>query len=107
MVGADKAVLGVVGHMNSGVAIPSSEVYEKNNLVMVSPTNTATEVTDRKLKSVNRICARDDFQGPAGAEYAVQTLKAKSIFLLLMIKQPTVQDWQRHLRRLPRSLVHK
>lgn len=82
LVGADKAVLGVVGHMNSGVAIPSSEVYEKNNLVMVSPTNTATEVTDRKLKSVNRICARDDFQGPAGAEYAVQTLKAKNIFVI-------------------------
>lgn len=82
LIGADKAVLGVVGHMNSGVAIPSSEVYEKNNLVMVSPTNTATEVTDRELKSVNRICARDDFQGPAGAEYAIQTLKAKNIFVI-------------------------
>ncbi|PNB75698.1 branched chain amino acid ABC transporter substrate-binding protein, partial [Pseudomonas sp. FW305-BF6] len=31
---------------------------------------------------VNRICARDDFQGPAGAEFAVNTLKAKKIFII-------------------------
>jgi branched-chain amino acid transport system substrate-binding protein len=79
---ADKNVLALVGHLNSGVAIPSSEVYEKNNLAMVSPATTATVVTDRGLKSVNRICARDDFQGPAGANFAVKTLKAKKIFII-------------------------
>ncbi|PEA53338.1 branched chain amino acid ABC transporter substrate-binding protein [Bacillus pseudomycoides] len=82
IIGADKEILGVVGHMNSGVAIPSSEVYEKNNVAMVSPTNTAVEVTDRNLKVVNRICTRDDFQGPAGAEFALKTLKAKSVFII-------------------------
>ncbi|SFF96135.1 branched-chain amino acid ABC transporter substrate-binding protein [Sporolactobacillus nakayamae] len=79
---ADKNVLALVGHLNSGVAIPSSEVYEKNSLPMVSPATTATVVTDRKLKTVNRICARDDFQGPAGANYAIKTLKAKKIFVI-------------------------
>ncbi|MCQ2010126.1 MAG: branched-chain amino acid ABC transporter substrate-binding protein [Sporolactobacillus sp.] len=79
---SDKNVLALVGHLNSGVAIPSSEVYEKNNLAMVSPATTATVVTDRGLKTVNRICARDDFQGPAGANYAVKTLKAKKIFII-------------------------
>jgi len=80
--GADKAILGVVGHLNSGVAIPASVKYEKDHLVMVSPSNTANEVTDRGLSVVNRICARDDFQGPAGAEFAVNTLKAKKIFII-------------------------
>jgi len=80
--GADKAILGVVGHLNSGVAIPSSVKYEKDHLVMVSPSNTANEVTDRGLSVVNRICARDDFQGPAGADFAVNTLKAKKIFII-------------------------
>ncbi|BBN98907.1 branched-chain amino acid ABC transporter substrate-binding protein [Sporolactobacillus terrae] len=79
---SDKDVLAVVGHLNSGVAIPSSEVYNKNNLAMVSPATTATVVTDRKLPTVNRICARDDFQGPAGANFAVKTLKAKKIFVI-------------------------
>lgn len=82
LLGADTEILAVVGHLNSGVAIPSSETYEKYNIPMVSPANTATEVTDRGLKSVNRIVARDDFQGPAGAEFAVNTLGAKKIFII-------------------------
>ncbi|MEC1714392.1 branched-chain amino acid ABC transporter substrate-binding protein [Schinkia azotoformans] len=82
LIGSDTAVLGVVGHYNSGVAIPSSEIYEKYSMPMVSPANTATDVTDRKLKTVNRIVARDDFQGPAGAEFAVKTLGAKKIFII-------------------------
>jgi branched-chain amino acid transport system substrate-binding protein len=82
MIASDADILGVVGHLNSGVAIPSSEVYEKYAIPMVSPANTATEVTDRGLKTVNRICARDDFQGPAGAQYAVEQLGAKKIFVI-------------------------
>lgn len=82
LIGSDEAVLGVVGHYNSGVAIPSSEIYEKYSLPMVSPANTATDVTDRGLKTVNRIVARDDFQGPAGAAFAVNTLSAKKIFII-------------------------
>ncbi|WP_124726897.1 branched-chain amino acid ABC transporter substrate-binding protein [Staphylospora marina] len=81
-IGADQSVLGVVGHLNSGVAIPSSVVYEKFKLAMVSPANTAIEITERGMKSVNRICARDDFQGPAAAAYALNDLKAKNIFVI-------------------------
>src|SRR5690348_15059864 len=36
----DAAILAVIGHFNSGVALPSSEVYNQNDLVMVSPANT-------------------------------------------------------------------
>ena len=39
LIGADKSILAVVGHFNSGVAIPSSEVYEKYSIPMVSPAN--------------------------------------------------------------------
>ncbi len=79
---ADKDVLGVCGHWNSGVAIPSSEVYVKDNLVMVSPANTAVQVTERGLPTVNRIVSRDDVQGPVGADFATQELGAKSIFVV-------------------------
>jgi branched-chain amino acid transport system substrate-binding protein len=82
LLGADKAILAVVGHLNSGVAIPSSVTYEKYKIPMVSPANTATDVTDRGLAAVNRIVARDDFQGPAGAEFAVNKLGAKKIFVI-------------------------
>ncbi|CAM4291005.1 branched-chain amino acid ABC transporter substrate-binding protein [Paenibacillus phoenicis] len=82
LIGADQAVLAVLGHLNSGVSIPSSVVYEKYSIPMVSPASTATDFTDRKLKIANRIVARDDFQGPAGAEYAVKTVGAKNIFVI-------------------------
>jgi branched-chain amino acid transport system substrate-binding protein len=80
----DPAVLGVVAHYNSGVAIPSSEVYAKDNLVMVSPATTNPAVTDRESTRViaNRICGRDDVQGPAGANYATETLKAKTVYII-------------------------
>jgi branched-chain amino acid transport system substrate-binding protein len=78
----DPDILGVVGHLNSGVAIPASEVYVRVGLVMVSPANTAPRVTDRRLPNVNRICGRDDVQGPVGAEYAVNNLKVKNVFII-------------------------
>lgn len=79
---ADPTVLGVVGHLNSGVAIPSSEEYNKGGLVMVSPANTNPTVTDRGLPVVNRICTRDDKQGPAGAQFAKNNLGVKSVFVI-------------------------
>ncbi len=80
--GADKSIVALVGHLNSGVAIPSSKVYEQYGLAMVSPANTAVDVTERGLKTVNRIVARDDLQGPAGAKYAINELGAKKIFII-------------------------
>ena len=44
---SDPSVLGVVGHYNSGVQIPSSEEYHAANLCNVSPANTNPKVTDR------------------------------------------------------------
>jgi branched-chain amino acid transport system substrate-binding protein len=78
---ADPAILGVIGHLNSGVAIPSSEVYNTNDLVMISPANTNPNVTDRGYPTVNRICGRDDLQGPTGANFAVE-LGVETVYIL-------------------------
>jgi branched-chain amino acid transport system substrate-binding protein len=79
---ADPDVLVLVGHFNSGVALPASEVYKDAMLVMISPANTATEITDRGYPNVNRVCGRDDVQGPVGARFAAQELKAKSVYII-------------------------
>ncbi len=78
----DEDLLAVIGHLNSGVAIPSSEVYAEKNLTLVSPANTAVAVTERGLKNVTRICARDDGQGPAGAAYLFSEVGVKSVFVI-------------------------
>src|SRR3989475_1135111 len=78
---ADKEIMVVIGHLNSGVAIPSSEVYKEVNLPMISPANTNEKVTDRGYPNVNRVCGRDDVQGPVGAEFA-HAQKAKSVYIV-------------------------
>ena len=79
---ADPDVLLLVGHFNSGVALPASEVYKDAMLAMISPANTATEITDRGYPNVNRVCGRDDVQGPVGARFAAQELKLKSVYII-------------------------
>jgi len=79
---ADPNVLVLVGHFNSGVALPASEVYKDAMLAMISPANTATEITDRGYPNVNRVCGRDDVQGPVGARFAAQDLKRKSVYII-------------------------
>src|SRR5881398_3313468 len=79
---ADKNILAVIGHLNSGVAIPSSEVYKEDTLAMISPANTNEKVTDRGYPNVNRVCGRDDVQGPVGAEFAAGSLKIKTAYVL-------------------------
>jgi branched-chain amino acid transport system substrate-binding protein len=49
---------------------------------MISPANTATEITDRGYPNVNRVCGRDDVQGPVGARFAAQDLKLKSVYII-------------------------
>jgi len=100
---ADKSFLAVVGHFNSGVAIPSSEIYNKDNLCMVSPGTTNPDVTDRKLPSVNRICARDDVQGPMGADFVMNDLGAKTVFVIhdkTTYGQGIAQEFQKRAEKI-------
>src|SRR5688500_5580355 len=78
---ADKDILAVIGHLNSGVAIPSSDVYKEVTLAMVSPANTNPTVTDRNYPNVNRVCGRDDVQGVVGSEFAASQ-KSKSVYVV-------------------------
>jgi branched-chain amino acid transport system substrate-binding protein len=77
---ADPAILCGVGHLNSGVMIPSSEEYHTAGLAFVSPANTNPLVTDRGYLEVNRIVGRDDLQGPVGAEFAATI--GSSVYIL-------------------------
>lgn len=79
---ADTEILCGVGHLNSGVMIPSSEEYHTANLAFVSPANTNPVVTTRGYLEVNRVVGRDDVQAPAAEEYAFKTLGAKSVYII-------------------------
>lgn len=66
----DSDVLGVIGHNSSGVSRAALVEYEKANLVMISPTSTATYLkSDYFFRSV----PSDAASGQELAEYAKQT----------------------------------
>jgi branched-chain amino acid transport system substrate-binding protein len=79
---ADSDMMGVVGSFQSATGIPSSEVLSKCSLVYVAPGETNPKLTDRGLDNVNRVCPRDDDQGPAVAIYAKEVLHANKVFVL-------------------------
>ena len=54
----------IVGHFNSGVTIPASDVYLENGMLVITPSATNPKVTDRPgMWNVFRVCGRDDQQG--------------------------------------------
>ncbi|MCB9145443.1 MAG: branched-chain amino acid ABC transporter substrate-binding protein [Anaerolineales bacterium] len=79
---ADADILCGVGHLNSGVMIPSSEEYHTAGLAFVSPANTNPVVTTRGYLEVNRVVGRDDVQAPAAEEFAFSTLGATSVYII-------------------------
>jgi len=67
---SDKDLIGVMGHLNSGVTIPASKVYNEAKVVMVSPAATNPALTLQGFDNVFRVCTIDSVQGPVAAERA-------------------------------------
>jgi branched-chain amino acid transport system substrate-binding protein len=72
----------VVGHFNSGVTIPASDVYLENNVLMITPSATNPTLTEKGKWDVFRTCGRDDQQGAVAAKYIETNLKGKKIAIL-------------------------
>jgi len=79
---SDPALLGVMGHLNSGVTIPASKVYADKKIVMVSPAATNPALTQQGLSSVFRVCTTDAVQGPAAADFATKLLGMKTAYVV-------------------------
>ena len=72
----------VIGHFNSGVTIPASDVYADSGVLFITPSATNPKVTERGLWDAFRTCGRDDQQGKLWANYALQHLQGKKIAIL-------------------------
>lgn len=78
-------VYGLIGPLTSKVAIPVSEIAEKNKIPMISGSATNPKVTvyDNKRKSyVFRACFIDPFQGQVAANFALNNLKTRTAAVL-------------------------
>ena len=79
---AGEGVKFVVGHFNSGVSIPASDVYLENGMLMVTPASTNPKITDRQMWNVFRVCGRDDQQGTVAGEYIAKNLADKKVAIV-------------------------
>ena len=72
----------VVGPFNSGVTMPSSEVYAENGILQITPAATNPKITERGLWNIFRTCGRDDQQGKVAADFIVKNMKGKKIAIV-------------------------
>ncbi|MGN8023884.1 branched-chain amino acid ABC transporter substrate-binding protein [Phyllobacterium sp. 22229] len=72
----------VVGHFNSGVSIPASEVYAENGVLEITPASTNPQYTERGLWNTFRTCGRDDQQGKVAGEYIAANFKNAKIAII-------------------------
>jgi branched-chain amino acid transport system substrate-binding protein len=77
----------IIGEVCSKASIPVSEIANAKKVIQISPTSTNPDVTvakDGKTKDyIFRACFIDPFQGQVGAKFALNTLKAKTAFIML------------------------
>src|SRR4026208_104974 len=69
----------VVGHFNSGVTMPASEVYQENGILEITPSATNPKITERGMWNIFRTCGRDDQQGAVAAAHILKKFKGKKI----------------------------
>jgi len=85
-------VIATVGPLNSGVAQSMQQVFNTANMVEISPSNTNPTLTQgkdwnggtkvRPFKTYFRTATTDALQGGFAADYAYNTLKKKSAFVV-------------------------
>jgi branched-chain amino acid transport system substrate-binding protein len=91
---ADASVMGVVGPFNSAVAKVQIPISNEAGLLQCSPANTNEGLTKPEFGALDirkafperinyiRVATTDDIQGPAGATYAFNDLKAKKVLII-------------------------
>jgi branched-chain amino acid transport system substrate-binding protein len=73
----------VIGHFNSGVTIPASDVYRENGMLAITPGATNPGVTDRPgLWNMFRTCGRDDQQGGVAGGIIAAMFKGKRVAMV-------------------------
>ena len=72
----------VVGHFNSSVTIPTSEIYQENGAIQITPASTNPRVTERNMWNIFRTCGRDDQQGAVAGDYIAQRFRGRKVAIL-------------------------
>ena len=78
----DAGVVAVIGAYNSTATEPASEIYNEAGLLHVTPSSTATRLTEKGFKRFFRVCFLDDRQGLFAATFAKDVLGVQNFGIL-------------------------
>ena len=79
---ANKDVVGVVGPAGSQEVLATGGLFGANNLAVVSPSATRTNLTAGTYPSFFRPIPNDGLQGPGDADFMAKNLKAKEVVVI-------------------------
>jgi branched-chain amino acid transport system substrate-binding protein len=79
---ADNDIYVIVGPAGSQEVLAVAPVLGKVNLPMISPSATRTDLTEQGFKNFFRVVPRDDVQGATDANFMIDQLKAKKVWVI-------------------------
>ncbi|WP_322102047.1 branched-chain amino acid ABC transporter substrate-binding protein [Paraburkholderia sp. J41] len=79
---ANQNVVAVVGHFNSGTAIPASRIYESAGIPMISPAATNPVITQQGFANTFMVIASDAQNAGVAGAWAVDVMKAKRVAIV-------------------------
>jgi branched-chain amino acid transport system substrate-binding protein len=79
---ANQGVSAVVGHFNSGTAIPASRIYETAGIPMIDPAATNPALTSQGFANVFMVISNDAQNAGIAGAWAVDVIKAKRIAII-------------------------
>ena len=78
----DAGVIAVIGAYNSSATEPASVIYNEAGILHITPSSTATRLTEKGFKRFFRVCFLDDRQGLFAAKFMKEVLGVKKIGIL-------------------------
>ena len=77
-----QGVIAVVGGYNSSATEPASAIYNENHVLQITPSSTATQLSEHGYPLFFRTCNLDDKQGLFAANFIVDTLKKTNVAVI-------------------------
>jgi branched-chain amino acid transport system substrate-binding protein len=79
---ANQGVSAVVGHFNSGTAIPASRIYESAGIPMISPAATNPVITSQGFANTFMVITSDAQNAGIAGTWALDVMKAKRVAIV-------------------------
>jgi len=78
----NEAIVGIVGPAFSGESAAAGPIFAEAGLPTISPSATATTLSENGWDTFHRVLGNDATQGPAAAKYIQDTIGAKTVFVI-------------------------